>query len=123
VRALTGLRLVYQRTLLRGLLGTLLVVKPPAVFGSAVGAEPLNPTGVIVTVFSALFCSIAMISIRNIGKRASPLVLAVWFNGSSTITGFLSCAVGWPDAPVWPSTTEWGLLLLISFTSFFGKAD
>jgi drug/metabolite transporter (DMT)-like permease len=120
---LTVSALHVSSTLRAGLLGTLLVVKPPFVFGGAAGAEPLSPTGVVVTLFSAAFCSVAMISIRHIGKRASPLVLAVWFHGSSTVTGALACASGWPSTPVFPSTTEWALLILISLTSFFGQVS
>jgi drug/metabolite transporter (DMT)-like permease len=55
------------------------VVKPPALFGGA--ADPLNPTGVVITLLAAVFCSFAMVSIRYIGKRASPLQLAMWFHG------------------------------------------
>ena len=104
-----------------GLLGTLLVVKPPVLFGG--GVAPPNPFGVFITVLSAAFCSVAMISIRYIGKRASPLVLALWFHGCSTIMGALSCLSGWPNTPVWPSTSDWCLLMLIAFTSFFGQVS
>lgn len=113
---------VEAAAILCGLIGTLLVVKPPAVFGGA-DAAPLDPTGVVVTLLAAAFCSVAMISVRYIGKRASPLVLAVWFHGSSTVAGAMACLAGWPGAPVSPTAVEWGLLLLISFTSFFGGGD
>jgi drug/metabolite transporter (DMT)-like permease len=62
-----------------GLLGTLLIVKPPALF-HALGvhtsdeATPLDPVGVIVTLFSAFFCAIAMVTIRKVKGRVSALV-------------------------------------------------
>ena len=113
--------IVEAAAILLGLVGTVLVVKPPAVFGGeTTGAAPLSPTGVVVTLFSAMFCSIAMISIRYVGKRASPLVLAVWFHGCSTVMGFASCVIAWPGVPVFPNATEWALLLLISITRRYG---
>ena len=47
--------------------------------------------------------------------------LATWFHGSSSVLGFLSVAVAWPQPAVWPSTYEWCLLVLISLTSFAGQ--
>ena len=62
-----------------GLLGTLLIVKPPALFhalGIHTGDEsaPLDPVGVIVTLFSAFFCAVAMVTIRKVKGRVSALV-------------------------------------------------
>ena len=62
-----------------GLLGTLLIVKPPALFhafGVHTGDEatPLDPVGVIVTLFSAFFCAVAMVTIRKVKGRVSALV-------------------------------------------------
>ena len=109
-----------------GLLGTLLIVKPPALFhalGVHTGDEsaPLDPVGVIVTLFSAFFCAVAMVTIRKVKGRVSALALATWFHGSSSVLGFLSVAVAWPQPAVWPSTYEWCLLVLISLTSFAGQ--
>jgi len=114
-----------------GLLGTLLIVKPPAVFDpvakemgwglSSGDAAPPNPTGVVITVFSAACCSIAMVTIRTIGKRVGTLSLAGWFHASSTVIGLLSCVARWPLAPVSPNQYEWSLLILLAATSFFGQ--
>ena len=114
---------VEAAAILFGLVGTLLIVKPPALFGAIVGREttPPDTVGVVITVFSALCCSVAMITIRYIGKRVSPLNLATWFHGSSTLIGAMSTLAGWPLAPVMPNRFEWSLLVVISFTSFAGQ--
>ena len=115
-----------------GLVGTLLIVKPPALF-HALGMDPSNdddhhhgdrpmdPVGVSVTLFSAFFCAVAMVSIRAVRGRVSALALAVWFHGCSTVLGFASVTSAWPLPPVWPTAREWGLLILISLTSFVGQ--
>ena len=113
-----------------GLVGTLLIVKPPALF-HALGVplndddrrrdHPMDPVGVGVTLFSAFFCAVAMVSIRAIRGRVSALALAVWFHGCSAALGFASVTSAWPLPPVWPTAHEWGLLILISLTSFVGQ--
>jgi len=113
-----------------GLVGTLLIVKPPALF-HALGVplndddrrrdHPMDPVGVGVTLFSAFFCAVAMVSIRAIRGRVSALGLAVWFHGCSSVLGFASVTSAWPLPPVWPTAHEWGLLILISLTSFVGQ--
>ena len=118
-------------SILCGLLGTLLIVKPPSVFNPIVESSGFGHTidqeqtphltGVVVTVISAACCSIAMVTIRTIGKRVSPLSLAGWFHTSSTVCGFISCVIQWPLPPVSPTAYEWSLLLLLSVTSFFGQ--
>ena len=57
----------------------MLIVKPPALFhalGVHTGDEsaPLDPVGVIVTLFSAFFCAVAMVTIRKVKGRVSALV-------------------------------------------------
>ena len=52
------------------------------------------------------------------GQRAA---LAVWFHGCSAVLGFVSVTSAWPLPPVWPTAHEWGLLILISLTSFVGQ--
>ena len=116
--------------ILCGLIGTLLIVKPPAVFGpmlralgkeeTAIGTTP-DPTGVVITLFSAACCSVAMVTIRTIGKRVGALSLAGWFHACSTVIGAVSMLARWPLAPVMPSPTEWALLILLAATSFFGQ--
>lgn len=113
-----------------GLVGTLLIVKPPALF-HALGVplndedhrrdHPMDPVGVGVTLFSAFFCAVAMVSIRAIRGRVSALALAVWFHGCSAALGFASVTSAWPLPPVWPTAHEWVLLILISLTSFVGQ--
>ena len=60
-----------------------------------------------------------MITIHR--QRVSPLNLATWFHGSSTLIGATSTLAGWPLAPVMPNRFEWSLLVVISFTSFAGQ--
>lgn len=113
-----------------GLVGTLLIVKPPALF-HALGAplndddrrrdRPMDPVGVAVTLFSAFFCAVAMVSIRAVRGRVSALALAVWFHGCSAALGFVSVTSAWPLPPVRPTAHEWVLLVLISLTSFVGQ--
>jgi drug/metabolite transporter (DMT)-like permease len=66
-------------------------------------------------------CSVAMVTIRTIGKRVSALSLAGWFHACSTVMGAISMLARWPLAPVMPSPTEWALLILLAVTSFFGQ--
>ena len=116
--------------ILCGLIGTLLIVKPPAIFGpmlralgeeeTKIGTSP-DPAGVVITLFSAMCCSVAMVTIRFIGKRVSALSLAGWFHACSTVMGAISMLARWPLAPVTPSPTEWALLILLAATSFFGQ--
>ena len=122
--------LVEGLAILCGLIGTLLIVKPPAVFGpmlralgeeeTAVGSSP-DPAGVVITLFSAMCCSVAMVTIRTIGKRVGALSLAGWFHACSMVMGAISMLARWPLAPVMPSPTEWALLILLAVTSFFGQ--
>ena len=123
-----------------GLLGTTLIVKPPAlsralerVFAagapdesapssSSSSSPAVSPVGVVITLISAVHCAVAMVTIRKIGPRVPALKLALWFHASSAAVGFASCAARWPAAPeTRVAARDWGALALISVTSFFGQ--
>ena len=92
-----------------GLVGTLLIVKPPALF-HALGAplndddrrrdRPMDPVGVAVTLFSAFFCAVAMVSIRAVraGSARSPRGVV---SRLLHCAGFASVTSAWPLPPVW----------------------
>ena len=109
-----------------GLGGTLMIVRPAALFGGG-GAgsgsgSALSPVGVALVVAGATCAGLTMLVVRKIGKRESPLVLALYFHSFSAVSGVTACAAGVaPGRPVTPDAREALLLLLISLTSFAGQ--
>ncbi|KAK3270350.1 hypothetical protein CYMTET_21248, partial [Cymbomonas tetramitiformis] len=111
-----------------GLLGMLLIVRPPFLFdfvgiheSTAQVVEQKSPrwVGVMLVFAGACCCAGAMLTIRVIGKRASAYVLAVWFHGTSAVTGLLAYLIGLQTF-VWPDFWDSLGLLLVAATSFVG---
>lgn len=64
------------------LVGTVLVVRPPFLFrGQAAlpkDAARERNLGIVLATLGAVFASVVYLTIRRIGKRATPMVLATW---------------------------------------------
>jgi len=69
---------------------------------------------------SAVLCSAAMLTVRKIGKRESPLVLAMWFHSFSSCTGLLALALRLQRV-VLPGAVDTLYLVAIAVTSFVGQ--
>ena len=64
--------------------GTLLDVRPSFIFGGETSPRFLK--GVYLQLAAAVLAAGAMLCVRYIGKRESPLVIAAWFQGMSCLT-------------------------------------
>lgn len=114
------------------LLGMLLVVQPPFLYSRGDGAmdesqaagspaSSWNAQRAVGTVFgigSAFLAAGAYLAIRLIGKKETPLTVAVWFHTSAVTHSALLLAVGWPRPAVWPRLIDWACLLGIAMSSF-----
>jgi drug/metabolite transporter (DMT)-like permease len=95
-----------------GLAGVLLVVHPGLPAGS--GADPL---GVAIALSSAMFSSLAYVTVRQLAKTEHPLVIVFYF---PLLAAPLS--LPWAVADfVWPSALDWLLLVGIGITTQLGQ--
>lgn len=80
---------------------------------------PAVSRGAAVTlgIFSAIFAAIAVLMIRRIGERESPLTVIFYFTGISTMGSLFYLFLGFR----WPNLLEWGVLLGVAAGSFFGQ--
>ena len=107
-----------------GLGVTLMIVRlaPLGGGGGEGGSSALSPVGLALVIAGAICVGATMLVVRKIGKRESPLVLALYFHSFSAVSGVTACAAGVaPSRPVAPDLREALLLLLISLTSFAGQ--
>jgi drug/metabolite transporter (DMT)-like permease len=90
--------------------GVLLMVRP---WGSEGGGDmPLMPS--IVVLVAALSWALAMITIRRMGEAGeSGVAIVLWFAIGSSAVAEVASLPGW----VWPTATQWGLLLGIGMVS------
>jgi drug/metabolite transporter (DMT)-like permease len=90
-----------------GFVGVLFMVGP----GNA-GAEELWPS--LIVLGGALAWALAMISIRRLGTLGeSGVSIVLWFAIGCTGVSLLASLPGW----VWPSPTQWVMLMGVGFTS------
>jgi drug/metabolite transporter (DMT)-like permease len=95
-----------------GLGGVVLVVHPGVPLDS--GADPI---GVAIALGSATFSSIAYVTVRQLAKTEHPLVIVFYFPLVAT-----PLAIPWAAANfVWPSATDWLLLVGIGVTTQLGQ--
>ena len=73
-------------------------------------------TNIAIAVLSAVFASVAYLSIRSIKKKESPFTVIFYFTGISTL-GSLFFISTW----TWPSFQSWGLIAVIGVGSFYGQ--
>ena len=103
-----------------GFAGTLLDVRPSFIFGGETSPRFLK--GVYLQLAAAVLAAGAMLCVRYIGKRESPLVIAAWFQGMSCLTSAVLLLPPWSTAmgqsPIVPSAHDAALLGLVSCTSY-----
>lgn len=111
--------------------GMLLVARPSLLFGGGGGAAAAvvgggageDPAarrawGVTFGVASAFLAAGAYLSIRLIGKKETPLTVAVWFHIAACVHSSAALLAGWPSPPVWPTPLDWACLAAIALSSF-----
>lgn len=104
LREAIGWRLVLA--LATGIVGTLLVARPAALLD---GSSSLPPLGVAAALGGAFFSACAYTTVRRLRKTDDPHVI-VFFFPLVAVPAVVPFAV---RAWLWPSPTEWGLLLLL----------
>ncbi|KXZ53815.1 hypothetical protein GPECTOR_6g733 [Gonium pectorale] len=77
--------------------------------------------GTMFGLLSALLSAGAFISIRYVGKGEPALVLSVYFHVCAAASSAVPLAAGLPDRAVWPTGRQWGLLVGVAATSFWGQ--
>jgi drug/metabolite transporter (DMT)-like permease len=97
------------------LAGVVLVARPPFLFGET--AAPLDPWAVGVALGGALFSAVAYVTVRAIGPSENPLVVVFYFP-LVTVPATIPLVVG---NFVWPSATDWILLLGIGVSTQLGQ--
>jgi drug/metabolite transporter (DMT)-like permease len=95
-----------------GLGGVVLVVHPGVPLDS--GADPV---GVAIALGSATFSSIAYVTVRQLAKTEHPLVIVFYFPLVATPLAIPWAAMNF----VWPSATDWLLLIGIGVTTQLGQ--
>ena len=121
------------------LLGMVLVVRPPFLFGSqghtgsssTTGTQdqlqpPLHEQeqeqqrliGALFGLASAFLAAGAYLSIRIIGNKETPLTVAVWFHLAASLHSYAFCALSIPHPPVLPTPKDWACLVSIACSSF-----
>ncbi|HEY8613770.1 MAG TPA: DMT family transporter [Roseomonas sp.] len=102
-------RVGWQRlaVMVAGFCGVLIMLQPG-------GAGPLHPGAVGAVLAAALGWAYAMVSIRRMGEAGeSGITIVLWFAiGAALVSGIASVPV-W----IWPSTGQWGLLLVVGLVS------
>lgn len=137
--ALLAWLLLHEPMTWRGLLGCfvslcgmVLVVRPPFLFGDDASSRPdessskeslsewssRRASGVVFGLGSACLAAAAYLTIRVIGKKETPLSIAVWFHVSAMVHSWILLSVGWPRPAVWPKLLDWTCLLGIAMMSF-----
>jgi drug/metabolite transporter (DMT)-like permease len=95
-----------------GLGGVMLVVHPGIPLGSGV-----DPTGVAIALASAVFSSVAYVTVRQLATTEHPLVIVFFFPLVAT-----PLAIPWAAYDfVWPSAREWLLLVGIGVSTQIGQ--
>lgn len=95
--------------------GVVLVVRPGSVFGGAVG--PTDSLAVMAAVLGAFFSADAYVVVRKLTRREHPLVIVFYFPLVS-----LPLSLPWAVAHwVWPSWSEWLLLLGMCIATQVGQ--
>jgi drug/metabolite transporter (DMT)-like permease len=95
--------------------GVYLLVQPGPQAGWAVLLQRGIPVG--LAILSALFAAVAVLSIRAIRHRESPLTVIFYFTAISTLGSLFYLPFGFE----WPGWKEWLALLLVAVGSFYGQ--
>lgn len=90
-----------------------LLLKNPGAFLPAVSGGAAVGLGIL----SAVFAAIAVLMIRRIGERESPLTVIFYFTSISTVGSLFYLFLGFR----WPNAVEWLVLLGVAAGSFYGQ--
>jgi drug/metabolite transporter (DMT)-like permease len=92
-----------------GIAGVLLIVRP--------GAEPLDPAGVAIALSGSCCSALAYVTVRQLAKTESPLVIVFYFPLVAT-----PLAIPWAAMDfVMPQPIDWLLLVAIGVTTQIGQ--
>ena len=104
-------------SVLASLAGVVAVTRPSFLFGAHEHA--LDPATVAVGLTGAVMSAGAYVTVRKLRGREDPLVIVFYFALVSTIAGI---PLALPNA-VWPTATEWLVLLGIGVTTHLGQVS
>jgi drug/metabolite transporter (DMT)-like permease len=102
---------------LASMAGVLIATRPTFLFGHGEGA--LDPVAVGVGLLAAMCSAAAYVTVRSLRGREEPLVIVFYFALVSTLGAL---ATGLPGA-VWPTGTEWLVLLGVGVTTQLGQVS
>ncbi len=97
------------------LAGVVLIARPTILFGSA--SAGLDPFIVAVAMTGAIFSAAAYVTVRKLGRTEHPLVIVFYF----TCITVPAAVPGAFANPVWPTPTEWLILLGVGVTAQAGQ--
>ena len=79
--------------------------------------HPGQGVAVFLGILSAIFAAVAVLAIRTIAHKESPLTVIFYFTAVSTVGSLFYLPFGFK----WPSLAEWVPLLVIAVGSFYGQ--
>ena len=79
--------------------------------------DPSQNMAVFLAILSGFFSAVAVLAIRAIGRRESPLTVIFYFTGVSTLGSLLYLPFGFR----WPGFREWFFLSFVVIGSFYGQ--
>ena len=85
--------------------------------GSQAGAGPGQGLAIFLGILSAVFAAVAVLTIRVIGHRESPLTVIFYFTGISAVGSLFYLPLGFR----WPDWREAVALLVVAVGSFYGQ--
>ncbi|HEX8693097.1 MAG TPA: DMT family transporter [Longimicrobium sp.] len=97
--------------------GVVVATRPTFLFGHGEGA--LDHVAVGIGLFAAMCSAAAYVTVRSLRGREEPLVIVFYFALVSTLGAL---ATGLPGA-VWPTGTEWLVLLGVGVTTQLGQVS
>lgn len=103
------------------LLGMVVLIHPPMLFGGHADWGPKRILGTSLGLVSAVCCAGAFISIRFIGKSEPAIVVALYFHLSTAILSGFPLAFGWPQAATAISWFDGLMLVGVAAGSFAGQ--
>ncbi len=110
------IRLVRITAVLMGLVGVLIILWPRLGDGLA-GAGQREMIGAAMVLGSASFAAFAQIFIKRMASVESTAAIVFYFSMTSLSLSLLSAPFGW----VWPTDTEWALLVGMGFVGGLGQ--
>jgi drug/metabolite transporter (DMT)-like permease len=90
-----------------GLVGVLIVLSPRISTVSGGGASYREAFGASLVLGSALFSALAQVFVRKLVLRENTATIVFWFSVTATVLSLATIPFGW----VWPTPTEWVLLI------------